>query len=138
MNEPLDDLIRQLDALKAPAAPIRQAVDLSIKRQQLILSRLPERLIDPDCSLVVFGSTARGEATTGSDVDWTLLIDGAGKAEHRRVALEIASVLKDLKLKDPRAGGAFGAMAVSHDAIYKIGGEADSNRNLDPESSPNP
>ena len=130
MNGPFEDLIRSLDALDAPAVPIRQAIDLSITRQRSLLDGLPDRLIDPDCSLVVFGSTARGEATTGSDVDWTLLIDGAGKAEHRRVARQIARVLKDLRLKDPRAGGAFGEMAISHDAIHKIGGEADSNRNL--------
>ena len=74
MNGPFEDLIRRLDALDAPAVPIRQAVDLSIKRQRSILDRLPDRLIDPDCSLVVFGSTARGAATTGSDVDWTLMV----------------------------------------------------------------
>ncbi len=33
-------------------------------------------LDNEDCSVVVFGSMARGEATRGSDLVWTFLIDG--------------------------------------------------------------
>ncbi|HMG69176.1 MAG TPA: nucleotidyltransferase domain-containing protein [Chitinophagaceae bacterium] len=35
------------------------------------------RLFSSDVDLVVFGSIARNECTIGSDVDWTLLIDGS-------------------------------------------------------------
>jgi hypothetical protein len=37
----------------------------------------------PDTSLVVFGSVARQEVTSGSDLDWILLIDGQSVPEHR-------------------------------------------------------
>src|SRR5262245_27078452 len=37
----------------------------------------------PDTSLVVFGSVAREEVTSGSDLDWILLIDGQSVPEHK-------------------------------------------------------
>lgn len=38
--------------------------------------------IAPDTSLVVFGSVAREEMTSGSDSDWILLVDGQAMPEH--------------------------------------------------------
>jgi len=87
-----------------------------------------------DLSLVVFGSIARLECTEGSDVDWTLLIDGQVDPKHNATSLEIKraidKVLKKLKLKEPATGGAFGGKAFSHDIIHHIGGDRDSNRNM--------
>jgi len=40
------------------------------------------RVLDPDSSLVVFGSFARFEMVPGSDCDWTLLINGVVKNRH--------------------------------------------------------
>jgi hypothetical protein len=39
-----------------------------------------------DTSLVVFGSLARGEWTSGSDLDWTYLIDGGANSDHLLIA----------------------------------------------------
>jgi DNA polymerase sigma len=36
-----------------------------------------------DADVVAFGSLARLEWTSGSDIDWTLLVDGIADAEHR-------------------------------------------------------
>jgi predicted nucleotidyltransferase len=37
----------------------------------------------PDTCLVVFGSVARQEVTSSSDLDWILLIDGQSIPEHK-------------------------------------------------------
>lgn len=39
-----------------------------------------------DASVVVFGSLARGEYTSGSDLDWTLLVDGQTYPEQPQAA----------------------------------------------------
>lgn len=36
-----------------------------------------QSMVPSDCEFVAFGSLAREEITTGSDLDWTLLVDGA-------------------------------------------------------------
>jgi hypothetical protein len=87
-----------------------------------------------DVDLVVFGSLARGEWTSGSDVDWTLLIDGQAIPDHRTVARSIRDIIasvsyRELPLAHPGAEGIFGSMAFSHDIIHYIGGQADTNRN---------
>jgi predicted nucleotidyltransferase len=119
-----------LDSLGGSFPAIRRSIDLSEEQQHRIRQELPRRLLSDDCSLILFGSTARGEATPGSDVDWTLLIDGPARTEHRRISQEVAQVLRRLNLAEPRGGGAFGTMAFSHDVIHRIGGDSDTNRNL--------
>ena len=42
-----------------------------------------------DTSVVVSGSLARGEFTSGSDIDWTLLIDGSADPRHHDLFREI-------------------------------------------------
>ena len=39
------------------------------------------RLTGEDTSIVVFGSLARSELTSGSDLDWVLLVDGFADPE---------------------------------------------------------
>jgi predicted nucleotidyltransferase len=89
------------------------------------------RLLIPEeeASIVVFGSLARGEWTDGSDVDWTLLIDGPADPEHRRIAHIISTGLKEEEFKKPGPTGVFGNMAFSHDIIHQIGGQKDTNEN---------
>ncbi len=84
---------------------------------------------EEEASIVVFGSLARGEWTTGSDVDWTLLIDGPADPEHRNIAHIISTRLEKEGLGEPSPAGAFGNMAFSHDIIHQIGGQKDTNRN---------
>lgn len=87
-----------------------------------------------DIDVVTFGSLARQEWTSGSDVDWTMLVDGQATPDHRRLAREIAAQIgatefRGKKLPYPGAEGIFGSMAFSHEIIHHIGGQADSNRN---------
>lgn len=51
------------------------------------ITELVKKLVPPDCSFLVFGSLARDEFTSGSDVDWALLIDGAASPRHLDVLL---------------------------------------------------
>src|SRR5215469_8421919 len=70
-----------------------------------------------DTSLVVFGSLARDEWTSGSDLDWTYLIDGQANSNHLVIAQHIERVLKDHSDRFPQPGqtGIFGNMAFSYD-----------------------
>jgi predicted nucleotidyltransferase len=83
----------------------------------------------PDTSLVVFGSLARLEFTSESDIDWTLLLDGFSAPEHLDTARAIAKKLDELKDKGPGKEATFGTLAPSHDLIHYIGGEDDTNSN---------
>ncbi len=84
----------------------------------------------PDLDLVVFGSIFRNEFTKGSDVDWTLLIDGQADARHLDVAKFIEKKIEEKGLGKPSPNGAFGSTTISHDLIHYIGGENDTNQNI--------
>jgi predicted nucleotidyltransferase len=86
-------------------------------------------LSSTDASIVVFGSLARKEWTSKSDVDWTLLIDGQADPEHLEVAQDVAGRLRKGKFLAPGATGIFGNMTFSHDLVQKIGGREDTNEN---------
>jgi len=104
---------------------------------QLLASSLTAKFgpfADGDVDFVAFGSLARSEWTSGSDVDWTLLIDGQANPEHRTLAREIKEVIsatsfRGEKLRGPGTEGIFGSLAFSHDVVHHIGGQGDSNRN---------
>lgn len=82
-----------------------------------------------DTSIIVSGSLARDEFTEGSDIDWTLLIDGAADPKHFQAARQIKAIVDKLALKSTGPEGTFSAMVFSHDLIHDIGGEDDTNRN---------
>ncbi len=82
-----------------------------------------------DASVVVFGSLARFELTSGSDIDWTLLLDGPSDPRHYQVSLRIANAVKGLSNKDVGREGTFGSLVSSHDLVNYIGGEGDTNSN---------
>lgn len=86
--------------------------------------------LDEDLSLIVFGSLARREWTIGSDVDWTLLVDGPANSEHFSLAAKIGETIEALKLAKPGDTGTFGTLASSHDLVHHIGGLDDTNRNM--------
>jgi predicted nucleotidyltransferase len=81
-----------------------------------------------DTSIVVFGSLARGEYTPGSDVDWTLLIDGQADEGHYEAARAINAILKREKFHEPGPTGVFGNVAFSHPILHQIGGQDDTNK----------
>jgi hypothetical protein len=80
---------------------------------------------------VVFGSLARGEWTSRSDLDWTYLIDGQANSDHLRIAQEIHKVIADHPelFRPPGQTGTSGNMAFSHEIIHQIGGQHDTNKN---------
>jgi predicted nucleotidyltransferase len=83
----------------------------------------------PDTSLVVFGSVAREEVTSSSDLDWILLIDGQSVPEHKEQEREIERILAAKGFIEPGRSGVFGKMVGSHDLVHNIGGEDDLNSN---------
>jgi hypothetical protein len=82
-----------------------------------------------DTSFVVFGSLSRGEWTSKSDLDWTLLIDGGANSDHLLIAQDIQKILEKAKFQEPGPTGTFGNMAFSHDIVHQIGGQDDTNKN---------
>jgi predicted nucleotidyltransferase len=113
----------------------RASREAALKREELdeLLSKKIGRYTSPDTSLVVFGSLARGEWTSGSDLDWTYLIDGEANSDHLAIVQQIQSLLQQKKNKQkfrpPSPTGTFGNMAFSHEIIHQIGGQNDSNKN---------
>lgn len=82
-----------------------------------------------DISVVVFGSLARKEWTGGSDLDWTMLIDGEADHEHANTAHRLAMLLDQAGFRKPGATRTFGTLTFSHEIIHQIGGQDDTNRN---------
>jgi predicted nucleotidyltransferase len=109
-------------------AAIRKAIiDTASKRSEL--DSLFDSYRSPDTSLVVFGSVARAEVTSGSDLDWILLIDGQAFPEHKQQERDIERLLIEKKFISPGKSGVFGRMVGSHDLVHNIGGEDDLNSN---------
>ena len=105
-----------------------EAADL--ERRRLGAAIASKRLIPGDTSLVVFGSIARGEWTSGSDVDWALLVDGPADDGHLAMTHAIRQELEAGGWKQPGRDQLFGGLAISHDLVHRIGGDNDSNRNI--------
>src|SRR5258708_661618 len=92
---------------------IASARQSAIKVRRLLADSLVDKsgpFSSSDVDIVVFGSLARGEWTSGSDVDWTLLIDGQATPEHRTVARKVRETIDAMhyegkKLKLPPAQG---------------------------------
>jgi len=74
--------------LGADWSNLRQARRLSEETRQKLRTTLAG-LDSEDSSIVVSGSLARDEFTPGSDIDWTLLIDGSADPHHLDVCREI-------------------------------------------------
>ena len=114
--------------------PLPSARDAALKTRgeldELLSAQIP-KYTSEDTSLVVFGSLARGEWTSGSDLDWTYLIDGQANSDHLLITQKIQKLLRDNKerFRPPGQTGTFGNMAFSHDIIHQIGGQNDTNRN---------
>lgn len=107
---------------------LRKARDVSSAKRQEIVN-LAVGLDSEDTSIVVSGSLARDEFTDGSDIDWSLLIDGSADPKHYDLLRKIGSVIDTLASKPPGPEGTFGKMVFSHGLIHEIGGEDDTNRN---------
>src|SRR6267154_6155965 len=90
--------------------PLRIAREASRKtREDLeeILSTKIGKYASEDTSLVVFGSLARQEWTSKSDLDWTYLIDGGANSDHLRISQQIQRLLKEERYAEPGPTGTF-------------------------------
>jgi predicted nucleotidyltransferase len=96
----------------------------TLERMGSLLRGLPPS----DTSIVVFGSLARAECTPGSDVDWTLLIDGQADEGHYKAARAVADTLRREGFHPPGPTGVFGNVAFSHPILHQIGGQDDTNK----------
>jgi hypothetical protein len=94
------------------------------------LHRALLNLDSADTSIVVLGSLGRKEFTSGSDIDWNLLVDGIADPNHHALFLDAQRVITARAPKGVGREGTFEAFVSSHDLIHKIGGEDDTNRNL--------
>jgi predicted nucleotidyltransferase len=128
MVEPIDDVSRLEESLHCTWPHMRSAK----MRAQCKRAELQEALVgldSEDTSIVVSGSLARDEFTEGSDIDWTLLIDGLADPKHHDLFRNIRTIVNSDAAKKPGVEGTFGAMVFSHDLIHQIGGEDDTNQN---------
>jgi len=127
--------------LEANWPNIRKAREFTLKGKKvleeilnIVLSSLHVVIPYDEINVIVFGSLARKEFTSGSDIDWTLLVDGKANPQHLNIAQAFKKELENkeiegLKVKGPTAGGTFGGLAFSHDIIHNIGGNDDTNKN---------
>jgi hypothetical protein len=97
------------------------------------LAELRERaagfLIDPDASVVLFGSWGRRELTGQSDDDYLVLVDGAERPQVRPDPDGLRALVGGSE-REPGAHGGFGEVAFCADLVDRIGLDEDINRNL--------
>ena len=125
MSSAIDQLARQLGS---DWPHLREARRLSIEVRDSLKAVLSGK-DSADTSIVVSGSLARDEFTSGSDIDWTLLIDGSSDPRHYDYSTEIGRVISEIARKPTGREGTFSTLVFSHDLIHDIGGESDTNRN---------
>jgi hypothetical protein len=128
---PLAELENLLQCHWEHIGKARQRTRAALNRLSGIIEGLP----NADTSVIVHGSLARLECTQGSDLDWTLLVDGQADASVQKTFLAIKEALFDSKaseelgLEKPGKEGTFGTLAFSQPMMQFIGGEEDSNSN---------
>ncbi len=132
--DPKRDYVADLNRDNKNAWPTIAAARADAAEVQRLLSKHLDEWISDDFEIVVFGSLARREWTSGSDVDWTMLIDGQASPNHREHARDVKTsiekiIYKGKNLNRPGVEGIFGNMAFSHEIVHHIGGQADTNRN---------
>src|ERR1017187_3458871 len=82
-----------------------------------------------DANVVVYGSMARGQMTSESDLDWTLLLDKPVDPTDLATTQRIASKIYAAKFAEPGKASIFGSMTSSHSLVHDIGGQDDTNAN---------
>lgn len=123
MNNAVTELAQRLNASWTNIAAARVQAQQKLGEFSTALGELGS----PDAAIVFYGSLARLEWTSGSDVDWTLLVDGPAVPARMRSVRDIRDVLAKGG-KPPSPGGPFGSMSFSHELVHRIGGDADTNR----------
>ena len=137
MRIPTGQRFKRLAELMAKVSSTCPAIQKAIDDTEHELAEL-ERLLLPngvrplaeDVSLVCFGSIARGELTSQSDLDWVLLINGEVDGQHFVTFQDVEKKLRAAQKITPGTSGTFANLAFSHELVHCIGGQDDSNRNL--------
>lgn len=136
---PLDELAEILQCRWENIDRARARTQNTLQKLSKIIDSVPAP--DWDANVVVHGSLARQECTSGSDLDWTLLVDGQSDTRHQEIFLNIKKsfgakdlagnrkIFTELGLKSPGQEGTFGTLVFSQPIIHHIGGEEDSNSN---------
>jgi hypothetical protein len=128
------DSLRQLhDKIGMSSPSIMRAIQSTedeLVELEAILLPSGNRPLAENVSLVFFGSLARGESTSQSDLDWTLLINGEVDGQHSSLHQSIRKKLRHAKKIPPGSTGTFGGLAFSHELVHCIGGQDDTNKNL--------
>ncbi|TWT91147.1 hypothetical protein Mal64_15460 [Pseudobythopirellula maris] len=109
-------------------------IDQARDRSKTQINNLPSHLVGltfaESTGFLVFGSLARSEFTEGSDLDWTLLVDGPSELDHYQTSLEVRKRLVKEDLIEPGTSGLFGGITSGHELLHNIGGLEDTNANM--------
>src|SRR5687768_9137333 len=105
---------------------IARAEALSDQKRSELNELLGDLLTTDECSIIIFGSLARNEYTAGSDLDWTVLVDGRADSRHFEVVRQVKERLEG-KFGKPGPTEVFGSLVFSHDLVHLIGGDDDTN-----------
>jgi predicted nucleotidyltransferase len=120
--------VRDLEQLLGVQWPRISAARLAAQQKIETLDLAVSGETSPDTSIIVYGSLAREEFTQGSDLDWTLLVDGQADPQHQKELLSIRAKLES-EGKEPGREKTFGKLTFSHPLLHMIGGEDDTNAN---------
>lgn len=124
--------LNPLDELQSKLGITWEQINAARNRSSTVRAELTKtlRAEDSDAACIVgYGSLARQEWTSGSDVDWTLLVDGQADPQHAETVNRVESTLTAGNHKHPGRTGTFASLSSSHDLVHKIGGAEDTNQN---------
>src|SRR5437867_4016514 len=91
----LNELQRKLDCEWPAIAKAIDSTERELAELEQLLLPSDGRPLAENVSLVFFGSLARGQSTSQSDLDWTLLINGEVDGEHFRMFQAIRKKLRE-------------------------------------------
>ncbi len=121
----IDDLKREL---QCDWASISRARETTARRRDELATLLSGE-DSADANVVVYGSMARQEMTSESDLDWTLLLDKTVDPADLGTTQRIAARIYEAKFAEPGKTNIFGTMTSSHSLVHDIGGQDDTNAN---------
>lgn len=128
LEDPPSEVLQLRERLGAEWPSITRSKTEALVAIERLRSELVEG-IPANTSFVTYGSLARHEFTGGSDIDWTLLLDGPCDPAHKDAEIRLRRRLRELGYKEPNPVGSFGGLTSSHDLIHRIGGDDDTNSN---------
>lgn len=109
-------------------ATARQNSDLKIERLRNELA--PVLKDHPDVDVLAFGSLARKDYTSGSDVDWGVVVDGRVTQDIRRLPKAVGEKLEKIGIPAPSDASEFGKLSSSLEIIGSIASRHDARLSL--------